>query len=277
MWMVRTMTNPALVFDDRPLHRVFSTFRKLATACLSEPPCGTKVLYPPDHPAIPSELVARQHKLEKQMEKQKEKEKKQGASAPSGESWVEAHMQFAGLHKIRYGSGAGSGLLENPWFKTLSPREQDMLPVLQAQNATTIFRDLSQSIGRANSNSLQVSGKHLFPTMLPKQQLWIEQGRHSRFLLGQEALLLQGFPAEQFLEWLQAKQEKQGLRPGSGKNDAWWPSESLMQDLAGNAMALPVVLTLLQCAFCAVSWRERIATASETPLAADKVHPRSDC
>lgn len=46
-----------------------------------------------------------------------------------------------------------------------------------------------------------------------------------------------------------------------------------MQDLAGHARALPVALTLLPCAFCAVSWRER----SATPPAADKVQPTSDC
>ena len=36
----------------------------------------------------------------------------------------------------------------------------------------------------------------------------------------------------------------------------WTPSESLMQDLAGNAMALPVVLAIMQCAFIALSWRD---------------------
>ena len=32
-----------------------------------------------------------------------------------------------------------------------------------------------------------------------------------------------------------------------------------MQDLAGNAMALPVLMALLQCTFTAVSWRQAAA------------------
>jgi hypothetical protein len=38
-----------------------------------------------------------------------------------------------------------------------------------------------------------------------------------------------------------------------------------MQDLAGNAMSLPVVMTMLQCAFVAVNWQ----SAGEVRRAAD--------
>ena len=40
-----------------------------------------------------------------------------------------------------------------------------------------------------------------------------------------------------------------------------------MQDLAGNAMAFPVPLALLQAALCAVNWRDHARGAQETPLA----------
>jgi hypothetical protein len=41
--------------------------------------------------------------------------------------------------------------------------------------------------------------------------------------------------------------------------------ESLLQDLAGNAMAVPVVLAVLMASFCAIHWRD--ATAEDAPAA----------
>jgi len=45
----------------------------------------------------------------------------------------------------------------------------------------------------------------------------------------------------------------------------WRPTETVMQDLAGNTMSLPVVMTMLQCAFVAVNWQ----SAGEVRRAAD--------
>ena len=45
-----------------------------------------------------------------------------------------------------------------------------------------------------------------------------------------------------------------------------------MMDLAGNAMALPVVLALLQCLFTAVSWKSAsaIRAARDSPVAQEQ-------
>ena len=41
-----------------------------------------------------------------------------------------------------------------------------------------------------------------------------------------------------------------------------------MQDFAGNAISLPVVMTILQCIFAAVSWESagEVRRAADTPV-----------
>ena len=55
--------------------------------------------------------------------------------------------------------------------------------------------------------------------------------------MGREALLFQGFPVPQFLDQ---------------KDRDYEASEALMQELAGNAMAVPVVLATLQSLIASV-------------------------
>ena len=77
---------------------------------------------------------------------------------------------------------------------------------------------------------------------------WVEplsRDQEGRLLLGREALILQGFPVEVFLQKV-----RENLEPTETM-----PSESLMMDLAGNAMALPAILAMLQAGFCALDWR----------------------
>ena len=53
---------------------------------------------------------------------------------------------------------------------------------------------------------------------------------------------------------------------------SWQPSEALMQDLAGNAMSLPVVMTVLQAAFTAVTWASgaAVGTAADAPISSQQ-------
>ena len=114
---------------------------------------------------------------------------------------------------------------------------------------------------------------------LPKQLMWIEgknQQEVNRLLLGREALLFKasyGFkrrtvsvasratPGDGFAPRFAGKHQKQDFivssHPqawadcGRGLQATRTPSETLMQYWAGNAMALPVVLAILRCAFIA--------------------------
>ena len=188
------------------------------------------------------------------------------AAQPASSQWVEQHMAFAASAKLRWGLQPPDALARSEWYNTLTPREQDLLPLVQAVMTHCLARDVSQSIGRVNYDSLQVqTGKHVLPTLLPRQLMWLDENvagceTGGRLLLGREALVLQGFPALPFLAKLKAD-----LPPL-----AWFPSESLMYDLAGNAMALPVVLAILQAGFASVTWRASVMMADETPVALEE-------
>ncbi|CAJ1455628.1 unnamed protein product [Effrenium voratum] len=244
--LVRATCNPLLDFSKRSLTRQLETFRRLVPSCLRTAPCATKVLLGHDDEAIQAELQAREAA----------RATGPGSGSASG-SWADTHMQFAETIRVRWGQRPPASLANNPWFKTFTAREQDALPLCQQSAPTTLLRDLSQSISRMNSATLQESGRHLAPTMMPKR---------SRLLLGREALTLQGFPASTFVRELSQHQPLAWLQSD-------FPSESLMADLAGNAMALPVVLAMLQAAFAALEWQQpgALCAASETvPASAEE-------
>ena len=78
--------------------------------------------------------------------------------------------------------------------------------------------------------------------MLPGQLLWVES--QQRLLTGEEALNFQGFPILKLL----------------GKVGTLLPeltAQSLLHDLAGNAMALPVLLAMIQAALASMAWKKR--------------------
>ena len=271
VWLIRAHGNPLIDLDsERPLSRVFKTFRDLSSLCLRDAPCVKDVLYKGFSKAVAMDLATRREKREKQTEKEKAKMEKSGGE-PKGDQWVESHMQFAQSHKLRWGTPVPQSLSDNPWYQLLTSREKDLLWLCQQQIPDYLFRDISQSVARGNgANSLRtckdkpwLTGRHAAPTLLPKQCLWIEDGQDSRIMLGQEFLMLQGFPILQFLKTLR-KHNKLALSRGQ---EVWKPDQALMQDLAGNAMAFPVPLALLQAALCAVNWRDHARGAQETPLA----------
>ena len=151
----------------------------------------------------------------------------------------------------------------------LTEREKNALLMCRLEKPELLFRDLSQSIARINSNSWsQERAIHVAPTMLPRMQLWIDSplgfpaaGIGDRLLLGQEALLLQGFPIEAFLSFAST-----GIADSAGVGEGLYePIQALMLDLAGNAMPLPTVLAMLQAGFCALSWRPEARIHGEVP------------
>ena len=255
--LVRTAVNPLLDFTARPLTAAFATFRALLLGCLRGGPCVTQILFQESSEPVQLELGLRLDKRAKQREK--DAEKKQGAPAPP-QSWVEQHMQFAQNHRVRWGQAVPAKLAANQWYQTLGDREQDALSLLQQCTPYIVFRDLSQSIVRGNSNTWrQDSSKHVMSTVLPRMVLWCEA--QNRLVLGREALLMQGFPVQPFLQILAARMETMPLA------QQWHPSEALMMDLAGNAMALPVVLAMVQCALAALNWKDRTLSGQAVQLA----------
>ena len=95
--------------------------------------------------------------------------------------------------------------------------------------------DVSQSISRVPCATLSKDGRALTPTMMPSAKIWVTESgdsgrpKQSRLLLGQEALLLQGWPATD-ARLLPIVQEE---------------SSTFMQNLAGNAFPATVIVALL--------------------------------
>ena len=173
---------------------------------------------------------------------------------------------------MRWSQPIGPDLEINEWFLTFTDREKDVLILSRAQAPSAGFRNVSQSVGRVHSPSLDgKTNKHTAPTMLPGQILFVELARPPRLLLGREALVYLGFPSQLFLE----RMARAGFQPdkeplplaASGQVEAKrrrstasaWLTEGLMTDLAGNAMALPVLLAVMQSGLCSVQFREPTA------------------
>ncbi|CAE7331255.1 unnamed protein product [Symbiodinium sp. CCMP2592] len=193
-------------------------------------------------------------------------------------NWVEQHLKASETLGVRWGQPAGRELESSPWFRTLTDREKDALVLSRSHAPQAGFRNLSQSLNRIHTMTLaEGCTKHVAPTMLPGQILFVELVRPPRLLLGREALILQGFPVETFLRDMDvagynacddpfpnlagdsAKKRKKRM------NDKPWLTEALMMDLAGNSFSFPVLLAVWQSAVCAVDYR----AATETVKVAD--------
>ena len=301
IFLVRVDGDPLLSFQDRSVDAIFTTFGGLLGGCTRSGPCATSVLLADEDPAVLAELRFRQKRRADLAQNQPDK--------PVAGDWADQHMKMAQSMNVRWGVSPPPELASNPWFATLTEREKDALPLLQTQLPKTLMRDLSQSLARANAATWKPEiVKHLAPTMLPRMNVWVEPAGHvkkARMLLGREGLLYQGFPAIQFLEALEDLQKQAQAagqvvadsllpaQPKSGPKKAkqsagkaaepprardmlltWKPSEGLMQDLAGNAMSLPVVMTILQCAFASVSWHSR-GTAAAAPVSTQQARNAS--
>ena len=146
------------------------------------------------------------------------------------------------------------------WFATLTPQQRGALTFSQKKDpGDVLFQNISQPAVRVIMSTVQ-DGKHVAPTQLPSQLLWIEPGLAAsgqvgsqsnvgRLLLGREALLFQGYPVPLVKEAVDTT------------------SESLLADLAGNGMAVPVVLAILVSASISLSWRSNdFQIASQSTL-----------
>jgi len=101
--------------------------------------------------------------------------------------------------------------------------------------------DLMPSPGRVSTSTQDSRNDNLIlaPCMLPSQLLWLHRdGSSQRLLLGQEAMLLQGWPIG-----LLNLHESLGI------------TSAFLQDLAGNATSPPVILAVLLALFYSVSWK----------------------
>ena len=219
--------------QTKPLSEIFSTLRTLVTSCMRSPPCSKECLLSPSDPGH-LEL------LEKALGDHQQSAQKAAEKKAAPQTWMDKHMAYADDLGYRWGSPIDDELAGNKWYKTLSKREADALVLSRVADPTCEFRNVSQSLGRINSMSrIGSKGKEVGPTMLPGQLLWVESQR--RILTGYEALIYQGFPIIPYLT--KARTLPHGCN-----------TQSFLTDIAGNAMAFPVVLAILQATLASVPW-----------------------
>lgn len=255
--------NPKFNTQTRSLTKSFDMFGSLVASCLRSPPCAKELLLDSTSTEVNEFLEERKRHRAAQASK----------TQKSASSWTDQHMKFAEAEGLRWGQPHPESLKVNEWFQTLTAREQDLLVLSRAQAPEAGFRNLSQSIGREYSMSFcKETKKHVAPTMLPGQLFFLDLLKPPRLMLGQEALLFQGFPALGFLssveeEGVNVFEELEERDVGSKKRKRLgqprkWLTENLMSDLAGNAMALPVLLAIVQSAVASLLFRPGSDTAS---------------
>lgn len=165
VFLVRVEANPLLSFQDRSVDSIFSAFGGLLSGCVRQGPCASEALLADDDPAVLADLTHRMQRREELSQHEK----------PSSTEWADHHMKMAESLRVRWGQGAQPNVSNNSWYKTLTDREQDALPLLQVQSPGSLMRALSQSINHANAFTWKAeAGKHIAPTMLPKMNLWLE-------------------------------------------------------------------------------------------------------
>ena len=266
-------------FQDRPIAETVTMFRSMTSSCMRSAPCVTEVLLDGNCEAVSAGLQELQNKRAQAEEKAANAKAKAKAKPQPNANWVEQHLKASENLGVRWGQPAGPDLERNPWFRTLTDREKDALVISRSHAPQAGFRNLSQSLNRIHTMTLaEGSTKHVAPTMLPGQILFVELARPPRLLLGREALLLQGYPVARFLSNMNdagynvsedpfPDAEGDGVKKRKKRSiDKPWLTEALMMELAGNSFSFPVLLAVLQSAVCAVDYREASGTVKMEEL-----------
>ena len=108
-------------------------------------------------------------------------------------SWKDLHDKEYRTHKLSFGAGADRGAAKSQCWATLTDREKEVLDFSLQVHGDRLMHNLSQQIHRVIVSGRPEKSKHVVPTQLPSQILWVAGG-HNRLLLGREALLYLGFP-----------------------------------------------------------------------------------
>ena len=142
-------------------------------------------------------------------------------------------------------------LAESQWISTLTAEQRDVVTYTMATTSKHVaFRDIGWSWTKVRCSTQDDGFNHITPTQLPKQLTMITvDGIAPRLQLGREAFLMHGFPVA--MPCLQKLVDA--------------TAESVMTDLAGNMVSLPVMLAILMSAIAVLSWRrESDAEAAES-------------
>ena len=136
---------------------------------------------------------------------------------------------------------------------------------LRVHGQAVLLRDVGQSLSCMRMSS-QPAGdtKHVAPTVMPNQlMLTMPASGQVRLLLGEESLLVHGFPTRQFVDHLESLPKENAI------------SNSAMADIAGNMVPTTVLASMTLSAILATSWRKK-AHAASAPGSSARSGPSED-
>ena len=238
-------------------HWAFNVFETLFGLCQQDHGCASEFLLPADDPHVLQELTRRQEVAKTRKHEGYDQKKAMDELKKINIDYAEV---FTGpAHESRQAL-----LGTSPWVETLTYVERDRLEVCmyrdnirQSKSSDEIyFRDCHPGFGRDRVSSRTPDGRVVINSMMPSQLTFTfdrDNPNHvPRIMLGRESLHLCGFP------WDIINSVTCGDQPFS---------ETSMQSLAGNMLAVPVFLAAVLSALC--SARMVVASGDEESPALD--------
>lgn len=214
-------------FLERSVQETFQTLRSLIKVGQREPPCLSQLLYSGTDARVVRYLEERRASQTKVTSQCYSVHTAITASIAQGVSW--STIQPPAWTK------------SSQWFQTLTPQQKHVIAYSShTDDSKVLLRDINASHTRVRLSVIDDGGKHLSFTVLPKQLCVVFKGlgEAPRLLLGEEAMMIQGFPVAKVSDLVAKTPNK------------------LLQDIAGNMTANPVLLLLLMSAVACVHWSD---------------------
>ena len=245
---VRVSGNRFFDFGLRPCADLFKTMSEHLRRCQRTPPCLSEVLIDDEDDCVEMALTQRLRAGVR--------------STPYNAAAMRKTFKEQGL---RFGeSNIAANVADSPWLSNLtsvqwstmifSHAERPLGMATEPQGA--FMRDLSQSMTRVRYSKLVTSQgeapRHVSCCVMPMQIVWIDK-KPPRFLLGRESLVIQGFPIHQLPQCISKFTDGQ------------------LQQLAGNAFASSVVLSVVVSLFEAAVWYPDAGASCDADDVADAV------
>ena len=240
---VLAIANSEFDFLERSTENTFQSLRSLITVGQRTPPCAAQVLYA----GSDKRVLDRLRQLQSQPLNCRKKCYAAGSavisSAANGVSW--SAIESPEIMKL------------NPWFLTLSPLQYKVCAYsLRTDPTPALFRDISQSLQRTRSSIKTIYDRHLSFTVTPKQVVVVfKDDEAPRLLLGEEMLLLHGFPVSAVSDLVNRTENQ------------------VLADLAGNMVSSLIMLILLMSSVACVEWSDvdRIPRCAEEATASEDI------
>ena len=232
-------------------------FNSMVASCLRSPPCAKKLLLNCSDQAVWDFFVRKGPGSFERV-----RNPKNLPAAGQSNTW-----SLLRLRDCDGGQPYPKDLKTNGWFESLTARETRLGDSFKGTSARMPASETCLSPSEGSTR--WVSARRLTST-LPQQCsraqiLWMDMLHPPRVMLGREALLFQGFPALlAFLDAVATNGIDVHAQPATNVNSRKrqsqsqskkWLTENLMTDLAGNAMALPVLLAITQSAVASLLFK----------------------